>query len=135
MVGMLLWGHRVNKDIVFEDQHKLIKVGFEYHIHGIYEYCQGISEAKGNHHKLIVSIPGTEGSLGCIFIFDLELVAPRTMVYFRKSSRASQQVKKVICPGQKVTVLGRYFVQLSIVYAQPSSSILLSYKQQQGSPQ
>jgi len=36
----------------------------------------GISEAKGHHRKLVVSVLGAEDSLGYIFILDLELVVP-----------------------------------------------------------
>jgi len=97
---------------------KLIQVGFEDSVHEIHECYRGIGEAKGHHHKLIVSVPGTEGSLGLIFIFDLELVVPQTKVYFKKSSYGSQLIKKVTYPGQRVTVLDRYFVQLLIVYTQ-----------------
>jgi len=52
----------------------LIQVGFKNLVHEIHECCWGISEAKGHHHKLVVSVLGVEGSLGYIYILDLKLV-------------------------------------------------------------
>ena len=93
MVDVVLRGSRVNEDVVYEHHHELIQVRFKDPVHKVYEGCRGIGEAKGHHHKLVVSISGTEHSPGYIHILNSELVVPRTAINFRKGSRALQLVE------------------------------------------
>jgi len=87
VVGVLLWGSRVNENIVYEHHHELIQVRFEDPVHKVHKGCQGIGEAKGHHHKLVVSISGMKHSFGYIFILDSELVVPQMEINFGKGSR------------------------------------------------
>jgi len=76
VVGVVLWGSRVNENIVYEHHLELTQVRFKDPVHKVHEGCRGIGEAKGHHHELVVSTSGTKRSLGYILILDSELVVP-----------------------------------------------------------
>jgi len=86
---MLIWNSRVDQYIIYEYHYKLVQVGFEDPVHEIHEYHRDISEAKGHHYELVMSIASTKGSLLYVFILNSELIAPRMKVYLEKSSHAS----------------------------------------------
>ena len=73
---MLLWSPQVDKYIIYEYHHELFQAGFKDPIHEIHECFQGISEPKGHHYELIVSVLGIKGSPRYVFVLNSELVVP-----------------------------------------------------------
>lgn len=71
---------------------------------------------KRHHHVLVMSVSSAKGSLRYVLLIIRELMVARSKVCFRKSSCTLKLVKKVIYPGQKVTVLDSYLIKLSIIY-------------------
>jgi len=76
MIIMFLPILRIDKDVIYEHHYKLVKIGSKDPVYKIHESCGGIGEAKREHDKLIVTIPGPRRCLGDVFRFNPKLMVP-----------------------------------------------------------
>ena len=76
----------------------------------MHKCCWGICKPKRDYYKFMMSISDAECNLRYVLFLDPELVIPQTKVYLKEGARTSKLVKKIVYPGQKVTVVDCYFV-------------------------
>ena len=73
---MLFFIFGIHKDVINEDNDKLIKVLHEHSIHQIHEIGRGIGQSKGHYSELKQPIPRRKSCLGDVFFANLELMVP-----------------------------------------------------------
>ena len=76
---------RVYQYVIYKHHHKLVQVGFENSIHKIHKSHRGIGQAKGHHHKFIMTID--------VFKFNCKLMVSKLQVNLEKDSRFLQLIK------------------------------------------
>src|SRR3954469_2739861 len=70
MIFMLFFRFRVDKNVINEYHHEPIQVSMKNTVHVLHEYSRCISDTKGHHRILVVSIPSPErGLLNVIFLY------------------------------------------------------------------
>ncbi|BAU03195.1 hypothetical protein VIGAN_UM037800 [Vigna angularis var. angularis] len=74
---MLFIALGVDKNIINEYNHKLIKIRPEDTIHVVHEYCWGICHTEWHHYILVVSITRSEGCLLDVFFLYPNLMVSR----------------------------------------------------------
>ncbi|KAJ0925180.1 hypothetical protein HanRHA438_Chr04g0156681 [Helianthus annuus] len=67
---MLFLTFRVDQDVVYKHDHKLVEVGFAYSVHEIHEYRRRVGHPKGHNEEFIMTITSSECSFGDVFITD-----------------------------------------------------------------
>jgi hypothetical protein len=65
-------------------------------IHEALEGGGGITQAKGHHQKLIVTLMSSKVSLGNVYLFHTYMVVARTKIEFSKELGATQFIQEVI---------------------------------------
>ena len=134
MFFMLLLCSRIDENIIYENNYKLIQIRSKDSVHIIHKNSRGISQSKRHHGKLIMPIPCSKSRFGYILLLHSYLMISRSQIDLREHSCTSQLVHKVIYPRQRILVLNRHFVQLPIIHTQPHATIFLFHEQHRGSP-
>ena len=94
----------------------------------IHECCWHIRQSEGHHRKLIVPITRSKRCLRDICIPNSQLMVTSAKVYLGVDSRSSQLIKQIVNPRQRVPILDRNPVQLSIINAESKGLVLLLRK-------
>jgi len=105
MLCMLLMGSGVDKDVVDENNHKLIQKRSEDFFHIVQEQGRSVSHTKRHNYILIVPIFGPKSCLLHIINFNSNLMVPRSHINLRKHYSIGQLIHQVIYPWQGILVL------------------------------
>ncbi|KAK4729654.1 hypothetical protein R3W88_022642 [Solanum pinnatisectum] len=74
MINMLILTSRIDQDIIYEHNYKHIKVLSKHPIHQVHKCHRGISQTKGHHQKLTMTISRSKSRFQNIFLFQSQLV-------------------------------------------------------------
>ncbi|MFS7983058.1 hypothetical protein Hanom_Chr11g00970071 [Helianthus anomalus] len=116
---------RINENIVNEDDHETIQVGFTNTIHEIHEHSGRVGQAKRHNHELVMSIASTESGFGNVLFEDSKLVITRTKINFGEAGSALKLVKEVVDTRKRVMILDGEFVELTIIDTHAKRTIFL----------
>ena len=94
----------------------------------VHECCWRIPQSKGHHRKLNVPIARLKRCLRDICLPNPQLMVTSAKVYLGVDLSFSQLIKQISNPRQKVPILDRNLVQLSLIIAQSKGLILLLHK-------
>jgi hypothetical protein len=117
------------KDIVNEDQYKLIQIFHEHLIHQVQKVGGCIGQSKRHNCVLVQSISCTESYLWYARLLNFQLVLPWSQVNFGKDVCSFHLVEQNLDPRERILVLNSHFIQGPIIHAHPLCSIFLFYEQ------
>ena len=109
---MLLPASGIHQDIINKHNDTNVKQLMKYLVHQTHEGCRSIGQAKGHHHKLIMTISGPECCLGDILPSDPQLMVTRSEVNLGKDDSTLKLIKQIIYPRQWIIIPDSYFIQL-----------------------
>jgi hypothetical protein len=100
MVSMILFGLRVNQNVVNEDNHKLVQIIHENLVHEIHKISRGVGQSKRHHGILIMTIPCPKSGLGNIRLSYFQLVVTSAEIDLRENTGSTHLVKQVFYLGR-----------------------------------
>ena len=115
---------------VYDDEG--VEVLAEDFVHEALEGGWGVGEAKRNHGKFKMAIPGTKGSFGDVFRGHSDLVVALAKVNFGEDGGAVESVQHVVHAGEGVGVFDADEVEGTVVHAQPEFPILFADEKDRG---
>jgi hypothetical protein len=134
MLFMLFPTLRKDQDVVNEDHDKLVQLYHENRVHQVHEVSGGVGRTKRHHQILIKTISGGERSVWDIFFMNLDLMIARKNINLQKDLCSNQLIEQEINEGQWILVLHGYYVEWSIIDAQPLGLVLLQHKDSRATP-
>src|SRR5581483_4360861 len=134
MLFMVLLALRIDQDIVYEDNHKLIQVRSTYSVHQIHKDCWSVRQTERHDQEFVVTITSSECCLGNIFLSNSHLMVSGSRIDFGEVCRSLQLVEQIINTRKRITILDSNLVQLPIIDAHAKRSIFLFDEQHGGSP-
>jgi predicted oxidoreductase len=134
MFGMLFLIFGVDEDIIDKDHYKFVELRHKHRVHEVHEVGWGICETKGHHQELVKTITNGESSFRNVTRSNFDLVVTRTKIDLGENFGSSQLIKKNINSGKMIFILDGYYVERSVVNAQPQATIFFLTKRA-GQPQ
>ncbi|BAU01026.1 hypothetical protein VIGAN_11017800 [Vigna angularis var. angularis] len=116
VVFMLSLCLRVDENIIYKNDHKLVQVWPKDAVHIIHEHRRSVCYSKWHHYILVVSITRPKSSFLDVVLLHPDLVIPRTQINLREHRCPMQLIQQIINPWQRVFVLDGQLVQLPVVY-------------------
>src|SRR3954463_10996776 len=114
---MLFLHLREDKNVINEDNDKLVQIFHEDLIHEIHEVSWGIGQSKGHDCALIQTISGYKCRLRNILGSDLQLVVPRSEVNLGEHLGPIELIKQIFNLGKWILVLDCNFIEGAVVNA------------------
>ena len=129
MLLVLFFRLREDKNVINEDNDKLVQIFHEDLIHEIHEVSWGIGQSKGHDRALIQAVSGYKCRLGNMLGSDFQLVVPRSEVDLGEHLGPIELIKQIFNLGKWILVLDCNFIEGAVVNAQEDGSVLLGHKQ------
>jgi hypothetical protein len=124
MLFMLFLTPRKDRDVVNEDNNKLVQLFHENKVHQVHKMSGGIGQTKGHHQILTETVSSGESNIWDIFFMDLNLRIARMKVNLRENLCSNQLIKQKINVGQWILVLHDYHVEWLVIDAQTLCLVL-----------
>jgi hypothetical protein len=112
---MLFFTLGIDRNVINEDNNKLIQLRQEYRVHQVHEMCRSIDESKQHNQILIQTVFGGESSLENVFWANLDLMITRTKIDIRKDFCTDKFIEKNIDARQWIFVLDSDVIQKQVV--------------------
>jgi len=100
-------------------------------IHDILKSGGGVTQSKGHDQELIVSLMGSEGSLGDFFLFHTYMVVSRMEIKFRKVLRTTLFIQKVFNDRDEKFGFDCKFVEGPKIMTHEPSALFIEYHDHQ----
>src|SRR4051812_40899233 len=125
---MLFLRSGINQNIIDEHHNKLVEILHEDLIDEVHEIGRGISQSKGHHGVLVMTIPTPECVLWNIRFSDLQLKITRSKINLAENSCSIHLVKQIFNHWEWVFVFNSGIIQPAVIHTETCGTVSLIHK-------
>ena len=100
-----------DKNVINEDDHKVVEIGAEHVVHCLHKTSWGISQTKGHDLELIMPVPSGEGGFLNILLSNSNLMVAGLQVDFRENLCSLQLIEQILNMREWILVLDSHLVE------------------------